>query len=50
MKLALSLGFLAFTLLAITFIWSRMRLHICLARLLRLEEEAASQGLLDEET
>lgn len=49
MKTALSLGFLAFTLLAITFLWSRMRLHTSLARLLRLEEEAASRGLLDEE-
>lgn len=49
MKTALSLGFLAFTLLAVTLVWGRLRLHLGQARLARLEEEAASQGLLDEE-
>ncbi len=49
MKTALSLGFLAFTLLAVTLLWGRLRLHLGEARLARLEEEAASQGLLDEE-
>lgn len=49
MKIALSLGFLAFTLLTITFVWSRMRLHLSQARLARLEEEAATRGLLDED-
>lgn len=49
MKIALSLGFLAFTLLAAALIWSRMRLHLSQARLARLEEEAAAHGLLDED-
>ncbi|MCU0656973.1 MAG: cytochrome c biogenesis protein CcsA [Polyangiaceae bacterium] len=49
MKIALSLGFLAFTLMASTFVWNRLRLHLSQARLARLEEEAAARGLLEEE-
>lgn len=47
MKTALGLGFLAFTLLAVVFVWSRLRLHLGLARLARIEEEAS--GLLGED-
>ncbi len=49
MKTALGLGFLAFSLLAATLIWGRLRLHLTHARLARLEEEAAARGLLGDE-
>jgi heme exporter protein C len=49
MKTALMLGFSAFTCLAIVFVWSRLRLHLARARMARLEEEAASMGLLEDE-
>jgi heme exporter protein C len=49
MKIALSLGFAAFTSLAASLLWARYRLHLAHARILAAEEEAASLGLLDEE-
>jgi heme exporter protein C len=49
MKTALLLGFAAFTSLAVVLIWSRLKLHDGRARLARLEEEAATLGLLDDE-
>jgi heme exporter protein C len=45
MKLALSLGFLAFTLLAILLVWVRMRVEIVSSRLRRAEEDAVDLGL-----
>lgn len=50
MKTALMLGFAAFTVLAITFVWARLRLHVARARVARVEEEAAALGLLEEES
>jgi heme exporter protein C len=50
MKMALTLGFLAFTLLAITLVWARVRLHVASARLARAEEEGATLGLFEEES
>lgn len=44
----LMLGFLTITLFAIALIWARARLALANARLARLEEEAATRGLLDE--
>jgi heme exporter protein C len=49
MKLALMWGFLAFTMFAITLIWSRTKLHVARARLARIEEEAAAAGLTEDE-
>jgi hypothetical protein len=40
MRLALILGFLAFTLLALLLIWSRMRIEVARSRLRQLEDEA----------
>lgn len=45
MKLALTLGFLTFTLLAVTLVWQRMRLHLAAGRLDEIEEEAIELGL-----
>jgi heme exporter protein C len=45
MKLALSLGFLAFTLLAILLVWARTRLELVRSRLRRAEEDAIDLGL-----
>lgn len=51
MKTALMLGFAAaFTVLAITLVWARLRLHVARARVARVEEEAAALGLLEEES
>lgn len=47
MKYALSVGFVAMTLLAIVLLWSRARLALANARLLHVEERAAEAGLLD---
>ncbi len=49
MKVALGLGFFAFTLLAITLIAARTRLYLASSRVARLEEEAMTRGLLDDE-
>ncbi len=45
MKIALGWGFLTFTLLAITLVWQRMRLHLAAGRVAQLEEEAVELGL-----
>jgi heme exporter protein C len=45
MKLALSLGFLAFTLLALTLLWVRVRVLLAQSRLAALEEEAIALGI-----
>jgi heme exporter protein C len=45
MKIALSVGFLAFTLLAVMFIWARARLEMVRSRLRRAEEDAVDLGL-----
>jgi heme exporter protein C len=45
MKLALALGFLTFTLLAVSLIWARTRLLIVQSRLQRAEEDAIDFGL-----
>jgi heme exporter protein C len=45
MKLALGLGFLTFTLLAITLVWQRMRLHVQSGKLAALEQEAVELGI-----
>jgi len=47
MKFALTVGFLAMTLLAIVLLWSRARLALANARLAQVEERAAEAGLLD---
>lgn len=47
MKLALGLGFLAFTLLAVALLWARTRLELAKARLARAEEDALEAGLDD---
>ncbi|HET9956656.1 MAG TPA: cytochrome c biogenesis protein CcsA [Polyangiaceae bacterium] len=47
MRLALMMGFLAMTLLAVLLVWSRARLALSSAKLARLEEEAAARGLLE---
>jgi heme exporter protein C len=47
MKLALALTFTAFTLFAITLLWTRVRLEIARSRLLRAEEDAVDLGLDD---
>jgi heme exporter protein C len=48
MKMALLLGFIAMTLLAVLLLFSRTRLAIAQARVTRAEEHAASLGLLDD--
>ncbi len=45
MKLALALGFVSFTLLAILLLWSRTRVEIISSRLRRAEEDAIDLGL-----
>ncbi|NUQ74908.1 MAG: cytochrome c biogenesis protein CcsA [Polyangiaceae bacterium] len=45
MKLALIMGFLAFTLLALTLLWSRVRVLLAQSRLAALEEEAIALGI-----
>lgn len=46
MKLALGLGFLTFTLLAIVLVWQRTRVHMATSRLDALEQEAVELGLV----
>jgi heme exporter protein C len=48
MKLALMLGFLAFTLLTIVLIWLRARQDLARSRLEAVEEEAMDAGLYDD--
>ncbi len=48
MKLALSLGFVAFILLSAVLLWSRYRLEVSKNRLQELEEEALELGLGEE--
>jgi heme exporter protein C len=45
MKIALIVGFLAFTLLAVMLIWARTRLEVVRSRLRRAEEDAIDLGL-----
>jgi heme exporter protein C len=45
MKVALALGFLAFTLLAVLFVWMRTRVELGRGRLRRVEEDAIDLGL-----
>jgi heme exporter protein C len=45
MKIALTMGFLAFTLLAVVLLWSRTRLEVVQSRLRRAEEDAIDLGL-----
>jgi heme exporter protein C len=45
MKLALGMGFLAFTLLAVLLIWARARVELAQSRLRRAEEDAIDLGL-----
>jgi heme exporter protein C len=45
MKVALAMGFVAFTLLAIILLWSRTRLEVVQSRLRRAEEDAIDLGL-----
>lgn len=45
MMIALSLGFLAFTLLAVLLVWARTRLELVRSRLRRAEEDAIDLGL-----
>ena len=47
MKYALSIGFLAMTLMAVLLIWMRARLALGRSRLARAEERLAETGLLD---
>lgn len=47
MKYALTVGFVAMTLLAVVLLWSRARLALADARLAHVEERAAEAGLLD---
>jgi heme exporter protein C len=47
MKLALGLSFVAFTLFAITLLWTRARLEVAKSRLQRAEEDALDLGLDD---
>jgi heme exporter protein C len=47
MKLALGLSFMAFTLFAITLLWTRVRLEVAKSRLQRAEEDALDLGLDD---
>jgi heme exporter protein C len=45
MKIALALGFLAFTMLAVLLVWARTRVEIVRSRLRRAEEDAIDLGL-----
>jgi heme exporter protein C len=45
MKLALSMGFLSFTLLAIVLLWSRIRVDLASSRLADLEQEGLELGI-----
>lgn len=45
MKLALGLGFLSFTLLAVLLIWVRLRIDLASARLAEVEQEALEAGI-----
>ena len=45
MKLALALGFLAFTMLAALLVWARARVELASSRLRRVEEDAIDVGL-----
>ncbi|MFO0589578.1 MAG: cytochrome c biogenesis protein [Polyangiaceae bacterium] len=45
MKLALALGFLAFTLLSLTLIWQRTKLELASQRLAEAEQEALEEGI-----
>jgi heme exporter protein C len=45
MKLALTLGFISFTLLAITLVWIRAKMELAASRLSELEEEALEEGI-----
>jgi heme exporter protein C len=45
MKMAIALGFLAFTLLAVLIIWMRARVEIASSRLRQAEEDAVDLGL-----
>jgi heme exporter protein C len=45
MKIALGIGFLSFTLLAVLLVWSRTRLELTRSRLRRAEEDAIDLGL-----
>lgn len=45
MKLALGLGFLTFTLLALTLVWVRARIELSAAKLSELEQEALEEGV-----
>lgn len=45
MKLALGLGFLSFTLLAVVLLWSRLRIDLASARLAEIEQEAIEAGI-----
>jgi hypothetical protein len=45
MRTGLMLGFLAFTLLAITLLWLRARIALSAARLSELEQEALEVGV-----
>jgi heme exporter protein C len=47
MKLALGLGFLAFTLFAVLALWARVRVEVAKSRLARAEEDAIDLGLDD---
>ena len=47
LKIALALGFAAFTLFAITLLWARVRLELAKERLAMLEEDAIDLGLDD---
>lgn len=45
MKLALLLGFLSFTLIAVVLLWSRVRVLLAVSRLAEVEEEAIALGI-----
>jgi heme exporter protein C len=45
MKITLLMGFLSFTLIAITLLWSRVRILLASSRLAELEEEALALGI-----
>lgn len=45
MKLALTLGFVTFTLLALTLVWLRAKMELTAARLAEVEQEALEEGI-----
>jgi len=45
MKLALTLGFVTFTLLAITLVWMRAKMELSSSRLAELEQDALEEGI-----